>query len=266
MEKLIQKAKDPFPSNSCIIPQEPYTIQEIEPGPPHEALFLVLAYLPLFELLAMGEVCMSLRDALHKDVLPWLNIIVERPLNLRLTDEILENITSKAIGRLKTLALMNCVKITDDGLQSVIDRNHGINKVQQRQQPMLFHRRNSSMFSNESEPLIDVDICPKCKDVRMVYDCPREACKRKNKKLMQPTAGCKGCNLCIPRCEECGGCLESEEIEETACGDGLCSECWLQLPKCNFCNRPNCNRHTNRQYKHSSSSGFVCEICHYMQY
>ncbi|KAF5442767.1 hypothetical protein F2P56_035390 [Juglans regia] len=317
MEKLIQKAKDPLPSNSCIIPQEEYTIQEIKPGPPHEALFLVLAYLPLFELLAMGEVCMSLRDAVHKDVLPWLNIIVERPLNLRLTDEILKNIASKAIGRLKTLALMNCVKITDDGLQSVIDRNHGINKLyiptctgltsggviravktlsehnhslkslringiyniekeeleilrsylqmnlsQQMQQPMLFHHRNLSMFSNKSEPLIDVDICPKCKDVRMVYDCPREACKRKNKKLMHPTAGCKGCNLCIPRCEECGGCLESEEIEETACGDSLCSECWLKLPKCNFCNRPYCNQHTHRQCKHSSSSDFVCDVCH----
>lgn len=132
MDKLlIQKAKDPFPSNSCISPhQKEYTIQEIiEPGPPHEALFLVLPYHPLFELLAMGEVCMSLRDAVHKDVLPWLNIIVERPLNLRLTDEILKNITSKAIGRLKTLALMNCVKVTDDGLQSVIDRNLGISKV-----------------------------------------------------------------------------------------------------------------------------------------
>lgn len=100
------------------------------PTLPHEALFLVLAYLPLFELLAISEVCVSLRDAVHKDVLPWLNnIIVERPLNLRLSDEILMKITSKAIGRLKTLALMSCLKITDDGLQWVIDKNPHINKV-----------------------------------------------------------------------------------------------------------------------------------------
>lgn len=103
--------------------------QKVYAGAPHEAFFLVLAYLPLFELLAMSEVCVSLRDAVHKDVLPWLNIIVERPLNLRLSDEILMNITSKAIGRLKTLALMDCTKITDDGLQWVIDKNPHINKV-----------------------------------------------------------------------------------------------------------------------------------------
>ncbi len=96
-------------SKSCVVSsQNEYTEQEVEPGSPHEALFLVIAYLPLFELLAMSEVCMSLRDAVQKDVLPWLNIIVERPLSLRLSDEILMMITSKATGRLKTLVLMNC--------------------------------------------------------------------------------------------------------------------------------------------------------------
>ncbi len=124
---------------------------------------------------------------------------------------------------------------------------------QQRQLPILFHHRNFSVFRNqESEPLIDVDICPKCNHVRMVYDCPRETCRR----------GCKGCNFCIPRCEECGGCIESEELELTACGDNLCSKCWLQLPKCNFCNQPYCKLHTNQQHRLSGSSGFVCDVCH----
>lgn len=103
--------------------------EEAEAGSPHEALFLVLAYLPLFELLAMSEVCMSLRDAVEKDVLPWLNIIVERPLNLRLSDEILMKVASKANGRLRTLALINCAWISDDGLQRVIDKNPLINEV-----------------------------------------------------------------------------------------------------------------------------------------
>lgn len=98
-------------------------------GSPHEALFLVLAYLPLFELLAFSEVCRSLKDAVKKDILPWLNITVERPLNLRLSDEILMKIASKADGRLRALALLNCTRITDDGLQRVIDKNPFINKV-----------------------------------------------------------------------------------------------------------------------------------------
>lgn len=109
--------------------QNEHTNQGTEPGPPHEALFLVLAYLPVFELLAMSEACMSLRDAVNKDVLPWLDIIVERPLNSWLSDEILMKITSKANGRLRTLALINCVKITDDGLQRVVEKNPFISKV-----------------------------------------------------------------------------------------------------------------------------------------
>lgn len=123
-----QNSQTLLSSKSCVSSQNEYT-QEVEPGPPHESLFLVLAYLPLFELLAMSEVCMSLRDAVHNDVLLWLNIIVERPLSLRLSDEILMKITSKASGRLKTLVLIDCEKITDDGLQLVIRKNPHINKV-----------------------------------------------------------------------------------------------------------------------------------------
>lgn len=103
--------------------------QDKKAGPPHEALSLISAYLPLFELLAMSGVCTSLRDAVNKDVLSWLDIVVKSPLNLRLSDEILMKITSKANGRLTTLALMDCAKITDDGLQRVVERNPLINKV-----------------------------------------------------------------------------------------------------------------------------------------
>lgn len=133
-------------------------------------------------------------------------------------------------------------------------------KEQQRQQLIPFKYRNSPVFRNdESDPMIDVDICPKCNDVRTVHECPRETCKRKEELV---SMACRGCNLCIPRCEQCGRCtLQSEEVEETACGDTLCSECWLRLPKCNFCNRPYCTQHNNRQYRDSSSSGFVCDTC-----
>ena len=124
VDEVTQKVPTlPPSSNSCM------SSQKVHARPPHEALFLVLAYLPLYELLSISEVCVSLRDAVQKDVLPWLNIIVERPLNLRLNNEILMKITSKAIGRLKTLALINCFKISDDGLQWVVDRNPHINKV-----------------------------------------------------------------------------------------------------------------------------------------
>lgn len=96
---------------------------------PHEALFLVLSYLPVYEVVVMSQVCTSLRDAVNNDILLWLNVIVQRPLSWRLNDEILIKITSKANGRLKTLALINCMHVTDHGLQRVVQQNPLINKV-----------------------------------------------------------------------------------------------------------------------------------------
>lgn len=98
-------------------------------GPPHEALFLVLEYLhlPLFELLVLTEVCTLLRDAVNNCVQQWL--VVQRPLNWRLSDKILRKLSSKANGKLRTLALINCVKVTDSGLLQVIEENPLINNV-----------------------------------------------------------------------------------------------------------------------------------------
>ncbi|EEF34583.1 F-box protein SKIP28 [Ricinus communis] len=290
--------------------------QQAEPGPPHEALFLVLAYLPVFELLNMSEVCMSLRDAVNRDLLPWLTIIVDRPLSSRLSDEILMKIASKANCRLRTLILRNCTKITDDGLEKVIEKNPYINKLhlpactgltpegiikavkilsqhpnslkslqingiynlkkqhletlysylqmnpsQHKPQHILYHiyRISPSSRSTESGRIVDVDICPQCNEVQIVFDCSRETCMQKRDRLV---ADCRGCNFCISRCEECGGCIDAEEQEDAACADILCSDCWLCLSKCNYCNKPYCKRHTNQQFSSPGFCGFICEACH----
>ncbi|NP_001240191.1 F-box protein SKIP28-like [Glycine max] len=265
----------------------------------------------------MSQVCTSLRDAVNNDILPWLNVIVQRPLSWRLNDEILIKITSKANGRLKTLALINCMHVTDHGLQRVVQQNPLINKLhipactgitpegvlgavktlcqrsnclktlsingiyniqkehldmlimnlgknqpleeqQKQQQPVYYHERCSfSVFKQEeSWRLIDLEICPRCFEVRMVYDCPKEHCTRRE----WPLAPCRGCNFCIPRCENCGGCIESGEVEEGACEDIFCLECWLQLPKCSFCNKPYCKQHTN-WWCTSSDSSLICKVC-----
>lgn len=103
--------------------------EEEQEGPPHEAMFLVIAYLRVYEVLTMSRVCTSLRYAVNNDVLLWLKIIVENPLNSRLSDDTLLKITSKANGRLQTLALMNCIHVTDHGLQRVIEQNPFIEEV-----------------------------------------------------------------------------------------------------------------------------------------
>lgn len=260
---------------------------EMEPGPPHEVLFLVLAYLPLLDLLAMTEVCSSLKDAVNKDVLLWLNIIVERPLNLRISDDTLMKITSKANGRLTTLALINSEKVTDAGLLRVVEKNPLIDKLYipsctgLTPEGIIRSVKTLTQDSHNLESLkmdgicnlnkehletlgscvetIDVDICSKCSEVRLVYNCPRETCKRKKE---HPLTECKGCKLCIPRCEECGGCVGLGEVGEAACEDVLCSDCWLLLPKCNFCNKPYCKRHGDQRCSIPCESGWVCGVCY----
>lgn len=209
---------------------------------PHEAMFLILPYLPLFELLSMSQVCKSFRDALKHDILPWLNIVVEKPINTRFSDEFLVKIMSKAKGRLNVVALRNCYKITDEGLLQVIASNPFINKlylqgctsltiegvigaiklltkpnhklknlaisgiynvkiedfqtlcylmgINQMQMNQItknyYHMRHELYaFKQESQPSIDVDICPKCGEIREVFDCPRDSCKRRMQQQQQ---------------------------------------------------------------------------------
>ncbi|CAA3024902.1 F-box protein SKIP28-like [Olea europaea var. sylvestris] len=287
-----------------------------ESGPPQEALFFVLAFLPVFELVSMSQVCKSLRDAINNNM-PWLSVVVEPPLNKGLSDDILMKVTSKANGRLRVLSLKNCVKVTDEGLLKVVEENpfisklytpgctsitpeglieavklltknnhslksikiNGINnmkkedletlhnlmdldRTQQKKGKILYHehKKCSSLGHEEIDRSIDVDVCPKCSSVRMVFDCPGDFCPRKQQHW---TIECRGCDNCIPRCEECGICITGQELAEAAFADALCLECWLQLPECNFCNKPYCNQHAHQGCcKFSGSSGFVCTACH----
>ncbi|XP_074274957.1 F-box protein SKIP28-like [Silene latifolia] len=269
-------------------------------GDPHEALFLVLSYLPLLQLLSMSQVTKSLRHAVRSDVLIWMDLVVEKPLNYRLSDQNLIRIASNAQGRLRTLALLGCFKITDHGLRRVIYANPLISKLYvpactgltpeiileatktltklkqvkidsipnfkqehlqelinhfphtTRKKPRFYHKYGNSNFRalDEDTSSIDVEECPKCKEVKLVFDCPRESC------------GCLGCGNCIQRCEGCGICLSNEDDEqlgETLCNDILCLDCWLAFRKCDYCNKSFCPRHADEQL--TGPGGFVCENC-----
>ncbi|GAB2214777.1 hypothetical protein Droror1_Dr00019140 [Drosera rotundifolia] len=300
--------------------------EAIEGEVPHEALFLVLPLLHLRDLLAISQVCRSLRRAVNDDVLPWLNLVVGEPLNRRIFDDVLIRVTSKAQGRLSTLALIGCNRISDAGLLSVVASNPFISKLHvpgctgltpdgivaavevlsqqgrrltslqingiynlnpdhlqmlrpyllipsssEDQDPDQFYHDfiylSQPTYKKSSNRPMDVDICPKCNQVRMVFDCPREACRRRPQERE-----CRGCYECIGRCVECGTCLtdddEDEQQFDAACSDRLCSKCWLKLPKCNYCNRPYCRGHAREQISSPvGSAGFLCSSCyfHYVQ-
>ncbi|KAG1334148.1 hypothetical protein COCNU_03G002670 [Cocos nucifera] len=129
---------------------------------PHGALFLVLGYLRLPELLAFQRVCRLFRDVIAGDSLLWQHIVVEPPLSGKLTNDALLKVTAKAEGKLKSLALLDCWKITDAGLLQVADRNPGITKIQKQctrkrgirdcamYRPLADHGLESCAHSNQS--------------------------------------------------------------------------------------------------------------------
>ncbi|KAG7640188.1 hypothetical protein ISN44_As02g000600 [Arabidopsis suecica] len=263
----------------------------------HEVLLIVLPYLhSLFELLSMTRVSRSLRDAIRDEIALWTKFVIEPPLSSRLTDDILSEFSSKSAGKLKTLILRQCLMVTDKGLRRVVDANPLITKIivpgcsgltpegimecveslsKNNHKLETLHINGVNGFTKQhlsalytylsSEGTIDLEVCPKCDEVRMIPSCSRESCNQKQRK-------CRGCWLCIPRCAECAVCLVGSDTEsqEAACGndDVLCLECWLVLPKCRFCNKPYCTNHSSRRHEIAitdavSRPSFECEACYY---
>lgn len=98
-------------------------------GIPRLALDLIFASLGVQDLLSVERVCRSLRSMVLSDTLFWRNIDISRPLNEKITDDILLRLTDRAQGHLQCLSLIECTRITDDGLKQVIQSNPGISKV-----------------------------------------------------------------------------------------------------------------------------------------
>lgn len=88
-----------------------------------------------------------------------------------------------------------------------------------------FYHRGKFYLSFEDERAIDIEMCPRCQNLRLVYDCPAEGCQG-GKNITQL---CRACTLCIARCAQCGRCINDSEYEETFCLELLCSECGKQL-------------------------------------
>ncbi|XP_022732874.1 F-box protein SKIP14-like [Durio zibethinus] len=255
-------------------------------GAPHEALILALGYLGVRDLFALEKVCTSLRSTVQNDPLLWQSIHIDQPLNEKLTDDILLQITIRAQGSLQCLSLVDCQRITDEGLKRVVENNpkliklsvpgctrltiegilnslkalksigtqgvkylrvgglYGVtqqhfeelkfllgvdNKIQQIVHKLHFFQRGNVYISCEDDRAIDIEMCPRCQNMRLVYDCPAEGCQQKEHAAQL----CRACILCVARCFQCGRCINDSEYEETFCLEKLCSDCCkLQLSKC----------------------------------
>ncbi|KAE8654427.1 F-box protein SKIP14 [Hibiscus syriacus] len=252
---------------------------------PHEALILALGYLGVRDLLVVENVCTSLRNIVQNDPLLWRSIHIDQPLNEKLTDYSLLQITNRALGSLECLSLVDCKRISDEGLMCVIENNpkliklsvpgctrlsiEGIlnslkalksmgtqgvkhlrvgglfgvtvnhfeelkfllgidNQIQQIVHKPLFYNWRTLYLSSEDDRAIDIEMCPRCQNVMLLYDCPAEGCRQKDH-----TQLCRACSLCILRCLQCGGCIDDNEYEETFSLEYLCLDCSKrELAKC----------------------------------
>ena len=96
---------------------------------PHPALSFSLGYLGLSDLLVVERVCKSLHSTVRGDPLLWRSIHVDQPLNERITDDVLLQLTNRAQGHLQCLSLVECTRITDDGLKRILEGNPKLTKV-----------------------------------------------------------------------------------------------------------------------------------------
>jgi hypothetical protein len=138
-------------------------------------------------------------------------------------------------------------------LRTSLDTSEALSSATKSEQPWYYRSKQGSFSSDENDDrAIDVAACPKCDFVRPVYDCPGESCQELRS---NPLRQCRGCLFCIPRCADCGSCVtdsQEDTLDDTFCGDLLCSSCWLRLPKCAECNRPGCSHHHANPLRNSN--------------
>ena len=81
---------------------------------------------------------------------------------------------------------------------------------------------------------IDVEACPKCGDVTVVYDCTNGSCQNRRE--------CRGCDLCILRCDVCGKCVDGKSERIFVLNKHVPSGVDMQCVDCVACEPPRISR------------------------
>jgi hypothetical protein len=127
---------------------------------PHAAFAFALGYLGVRDLLVVETVCRSLRSTVQSDPLLWRSIHIDQPLNEKITDDVLLQLTNRAQGNLQCLSLVECPRITDDGLKHVLENNPRLTKVSS-------HSSNAVFCICSSIPAIDCWDVGRCVNFHM---------------------------------------------------------------------------------------------------
>ncbi|KAF2597765.1 hypothetical protein F2Q68_00011557 [Brassica cretica] len=130
---------------------------------------------------------------------------------------ILRDLKSSGKLKVKHLETGGLYGVTKDHYDELLDLlDIGNNAEQTIQKPRYYHRGYTFASCDDVVRALDIEMCRKCQNWRIVYDCPAEDCKGKEE--------CRACSLCVQRCVQCGRCINGV-YEETFCLEFLCSGC-----------------------------------------
>ncbi|CAN7003444.1 unnamed protein product [Brassica oleracea var. botrytis] len=130
---------------------------------------------------------------------------------------ILRDLKSSGKLKVKHLETGGLYGVTKDHYDELLDLLDIGNNVEQTiQKPRYYHRGYTFASCDDVVRALDIEMCRKCQNWRIVYDCPAEDCKGKEE--------CRACSLCVQRCVQCGRCINGV-YEETFCLEFLCSGC-----------------------------------------
>lgn len=131
---------------------------------------------------------------------------------------------SKGIPGIKCLRIGGLYGVTEQHFEELkLLLNADKWQLPDARKPQFFHSGYSLSSRNDEWPL-DIEMCPRCQKLRLVYDCPVQSCQGKQSAAQQ----CRACTFCIARCVQCGRCVNDSEYEETFCLDLLCLGCQKQ--------------------------------------
>lgn len=134
---------------------------------------------------------------------------------------------SKSTGAtgIKNLRIGGLFGVTNDHFEELkslleVDKDKPLHANQPR-----FYQGGQMYLPFDDDRAIDIEACPRCQQLRQVYDCPAASCQGEHQ------ATCRACTLCVARCVNCGCCIKERDYEETFSLDFLCMGCseavWL---------------------------------------
>lgn len=137
-------------------------------------------------------------------------------------EDMLITLKSATVLSLKQLRIGGLSGVTSEQYEQLKILLHVDDQLQYRPYKPLYYHDGSSYNAVDDDRPIDIEKCPRCNEVRLVYDCPAECCQKS-----ETVNSCKACFLCVNRCITCGCCLTNRGYVETFSLDAICLECFF---------------------------------------